>query len=36
MELRYIQAGDYYIPDIKLSYTSEKPLGSMAVCAEHI
>lgn len=27
MELRYIQAGDYYIPDIKLSYTSEKPLG---------
>ena len=27
MELRYIQTGDYYIPDIKLSHTSEKPLG---------
>lgn len=27
MELRYIQAGDYYIPDINLTYTSDKPLG---------
>ncbi len=27
MELRYIQAGDYFVPDIKLTYTSDKPLG---------
>lgn len=27
MELHYIQPGDYLIPDIRLTYTSDKPLG---------
>ena len=27
MEMNYIQVGDYNIPDLRLSYTSDKPLG---------
>ena len=34
--LTYTRCGDYLIPDIRLSYTSDKPLGNTAGCAELI
>ncbi|MDO4393615.1 MAG: TnpV protein [Bacillota bacterium] len=35
-ELIYTSCGDYLIPDIRLSYTSDKPLGKYGISYRNV